>query len=593
MKKRKISLLWMAGLIGFAMGAIFISACEEKDGDENGDGNGTGTGAGAGASSVTLSADTLIMKAEGASATFTVTSNGNWRMPLPAEQWLAVFPMKGDTGETAVTLTVDPLLAGSAGGRIASLRILNGDNVEAATLTVQQQVVHPKKVTHTLSATSVELSDKGGMRLLRLVTNTWWSVAPNEDWLHVDIAPGLYPPGSYYIKVSADENASSTAERAGTVTLTIKDEVPIAVTQGKAGDYWNDGEVVMIHEHDASKIAAEGHPYPVVIVGDGFDRQDLKKSGPYGNNGNGGGYGWWEFFGREIANELMTVDMFEDLLPYIDIYLLMSESPERGVNGPPHTPTKTKFNTHGAWENSDKVIAAARAIVPSNPYAGQKNEDDYPSIIFMANGSYPGNASDPLARMGIDEQSYIYWAVHEFAGHIVSDMPDLYCGGPLPVNDEFRLDIDTQHQELRYWFVDYTNDPNEVIWKDFIGGSAAHQNNPNDPADTIGVYPTCFFVFGKGADGKTQELWRPNKFDAMDTWYLCHGLGTRMQMWYYVMHFADPAKATDIEAFKAADILRTPHPCAYRTSPYRWNNYANGKLNQKGDYDRFWRALWP
>jgi hypothetical protein len=576
MKMKKNVFLWMAGL-SFAFGGLLIGSCDEKEESDN-------------TPTVTITPETITLTDAGGEGTFTVTSTTNWKLSFGGAQWISAYPMKGAAGETAVTLTAEPI--STAESRTAVLGFVLDDGTKAGSLTVQQDIAYPDKIDYVLSAELVELADLGNMRLIRLASNAWWKLTPSTGWIHLDLDSGS--PGTYYIKVSADENSGDN--RTGSINLTIGDtQKTINVTQGKKGDYYNDGDVVMLHTHTV------GTGFPVVILGDGFDRQDLKK----GDKANPTIDSWWLYWGSKIARHFTEVDMITDLMPYIDIYLLMSESPERGVNYPTNNltgsaqvnyiRTRTKFGAHGTEENWDVAVKTARDLVKAKSSTSNPEET---SIIFMANGPYPGNASNPLARMGVDEQSYPYWAVHEFAGHIVSDMPDLYCNGQQNVNDEFRLDIDTQHSNGFYYFVDYRNDPAEVAWKDFIGGDPRHENG-SGPIDT---YPTCFFVFGKDKVGKDdkgndifeQSLWRPDKDDPMDGYYLCHGLGTRIQIFNTIMRACDPSKYNNMEEFIKVDLTRAQHECQYRQTNQDWNDYnRHGKLSKRGTYDRFWGALWP
>ncbi|MDR3184791.1 MAG: BACON domain-containing protein [Prevotellaceae bacterium] len=563
MKTNKITKksLWLMTAL-----CLLMVACEEKE-----------------ERTVTVSPETLSLPGEGGADTVIVTSTVNWKVNLAGSDWLAAFPMKGGPGATKVAVMADPLPEN--GEREARVRILLEDNTEAATVQVSQAVVYSEKPVYLLSAGTVELSDKGNMRLIRLASDNWWELKPSNTWIHLNKDNG--PAGTYYIKVSADEN-TATADRTGSIDLIIGEkQTSIVVTQGKPGDYYNNGDVVTLNTH------SKGTGYPVVVVGDGFDRQDLKKGG------------WWEFFAREIAEYFHNTDLIYDLWDYFDVHILMSESEERGVNYPDnsltgskkvtYTRTRTKFGAHGYMdgERTWDAITAARAAVRSK---GGNNVNET-RVIFMTNGPYPGNATNPLARMGIDEQSYAYWAVHEFAAHIVSNVPDLYCYSNVWDQSQINLqdswnDIDAHHARGEAWYVDHRNDPAQVVWKDFIGkpGYNSNRTDLHSDSDSIGVFPTgcCQFPHNN-------QIWRPNKLDAMEQWYLCHGLGTRYQMWNIVMKVADEtANENNIDAFKTVDTQRQRFDCAYKTSPYKWSDYnVSGKKTKSGDYDRFWEALWP
>jgi hypothetical protein len=81
----------------------------------------------------------------------------------------------------------------------------------------------------------------------------------------------------------------------------------------------------------------------------------------------------------------------------------------------------------------------------------------------------------------------------------------------------------------------------------------------------------------------------------MDSWYLCHGLGTRYQMWNTVLKIVgESSKVKNLDVFMAADLARQRVDCAYIVSPYKWSDYnVSGKKTKSGDYDRFWKSLWP
>jgi hypothetical protein len=157
------------------------------------------------------------------------------------------------------------------------------------------------------------------------------------------------------------------------------------------------------------------------------------------------------------------------------------------------------------------------------------------------------------------------------------------------VNEEFEESVRLEQAQGFNYFVDLTNDVSKVIWKDFIG-LTEHENG----SGAIGAYPTGFFCFHHDKDGN-QELWRPDRTDPMDNYYLCHGLGTRIQIFNTIMRACDPAKYANWEAeFIEVDKNRIQHDCQYRNNYYSWNDYdRNGKLKKSGTYDRFWGALWP
>jgi hypothetical protein len=70
------------------------------------------------------------------------------------------------------------------------------------------------------------------------------------------------------------------------------------------------------------------------------------------------------------------------------------------------------------------------------------------------------------------------------------------------------------------WYIDWSDDPQEVVWKDFIG-KPGYKN--------VGVYPTAFNAMFAGFYG-------PEQFEAMrELNHLWYGLGVRMTVWNRIL----------------------------------------------------------
>jgi hypothetical protein len=533
---------------------------------------------------------TLADNIGGISKTVIITGTVKWTTESSAD-WLSITPRNGSVGKTSATVTAKENT--DSGERTGSIRIKTDLRDELIT------VVQKKTDRFIISTDTLELSDKGSYRYIRISSGTEWTATLDADWLTIEKTSGS--AGSELLKVSATENTSN-AERAANITFTANGETKsLHVTQGKTGDYWNDNDVKIVRKHTV------GNGVPVVIVGDGFDRQDLKKGG------------WWEMWATRLAEKhFLEVELIRDLQNYLDIYILMSESQERGINYAPYTKTKTKYNASSSEDWSGAINAAIEAVNRNRTEANnaQTASWDNISVMFMANSAYAGNASDPLSRMGVDEQSYDYWAVHEFAGHILTNVPDLYYGSGdgNTLTEQKKQDLDNSHAAGLEWFVDYESDPATVVWKDFIGADGYTGMPTGAPyfneSDNIGVYGT-----GYQANTWHNELYGPSRKTSMREWYLCFDVGTRFHMWNTIKRLAGEYGArpaypdfdltASLAAFKAYDKNRTRCDCRWgkytgalkgndEGTPYLWTKYdASGKITRKGNYDRFWRALWP
>jgi hypothetical protein len=531
----------------------------------------------------------VIMPA--ATAVLTVTSDVDWELGSKSD-WLTVTPSRGLASTKPIVLTVSTGMNPTPGERVGEFA-LKTDTREFV-CTVKQ-----KKGADRFfgSSDTIYLSDKGSdrYRYFRFTSSAPWTATVEGDF-ETDRTTG---EGSLLIKVYPKSENNTGAVRKGKITFTADGnrrlEVPII--QGWVGNYWNDGDLKLCNKHK------KGLGVPIVVMGDGYDREDLKING------------WWETMGGKLVYEIMHTEVVIDMLDYLDVYLMMNESPERGVLYPDYPRNRTKFGAYGADEDMDACMRAARAAVTAKGVTGQPVEgNDVLRVAFLANGPYSGNATNPMARGGIWEDGYGYWAVHEFVGHVLSDLPDMYWSGcefptlgdgtdPGPGKDGgITWSIAREHPVGFNWFIDWRNDPDQVVWKDFIGAPGYTDKNNQPPYyryDSIGLFPTTF------GGMFCENLWGPSAVTAMRERYLCFDLGSRIQIYNKILEragFGPQAPERNIETFKAFDLNRTQQDCrmGWGTGDRRfsWSEYCSetGQLkdpNVHYDYDSFWQRLWP
>jgi hypothetical protein len=545
-----------------------------------------------------------------ATAMIVVTSDVDWKIESKPD-WLTVAPTRGLASSKPVVLTVSTQMNPTLGERVGEL-VLKTDTREFV-CTVKQKKDNDRFFG---SSDTIYLSDKGSdgsnyYRYFRFTSSAPWTATVEGDF-ETDRTTG---EGSLLIKVYAKSENNTGVVRKGKITFTAEGnrrlEVPII--QGWVGNYWEDEDLLVVNEHSI------GDGVPIVVMGDGYDREDLKKGG------------WWETMGGKLVYEIMYTEVVRDMWEYLDVYLMMNESPERGVLYPDYPRNRTKFGAYGADENQGLCEEAARRAV--NGPQGVTDQvataqNGILRIAFLANGPYPGNATNPMARGGIWEDGYGYWAIHEFVGHVLSDLPDMYwsgCGlptlgdGTMPAtgwngDGGITWSIAKEHPHGYNWFIDWRNDPDQVIWKEFIGAEGYSGETDGDPYhgnDNIGVYPTTWG--GMFCNG----LYGPSPVTTMREHYLCFDLGSRMQIYNKILERAgfkiidqekDPVTGEreityipperSLEAFKEFDKTRTRQDCRMYGADDRkfsWSQYcsATGAKTSNGDYDSFWQRLWP
>jgi hypothetical protein len=236
--------------------------------------------------------------------------------------------------------------------------------------------------------------------------------------------------------------------------------------------YWKNDHVEKIYTHTV------GQGVPVVLIGNGFDREDLKKGG------------YWETVARGLVDTFFfDVPIVKQLKDYFDVYVYMAESEERGVA----PETKNRFGNVGPDGINYEMAVELIKKAPGMP--------EKFSTIFVGNGMIGGFAWFEL-RMGVystDEKPSIYWMAHEFVGHAFGGLGDEY-GGPgtyMSLDDLRQL----QTEEGKSLNVSATNDLTQVPWKDFVGLPGYEE---------VGAFEGGFY-HDKG-------VWRPEVHSLMVGW---------------------------------------------------------------------------
>ncbi|MDR2424348.1 MAG: BACON domain-containing protein [Prevotellaceae bacterium] len=240
----------------------------------------------------------------------------------------------------------------------------------------------------------------------------------------------------------------------------------LADAQTNDSDYYRDGEILMLNVHTKGKGVA------IVIVGDGFDREDLRKGG------------WYEQTVRSVADVFFKVPVIRDFKEYFDFYAYMAESPVRGVG----QGVKNKFGG-----DPFKAQAAVDAV-PGMPATR--------TTIFAGNGMVGGHAwyGGPVL-FSTDEGANLYWASHELAGHGFSRLGDEYYS-PSKADDGYRESIKRSQTETSSDLnVDITDDPEQMIWKNFFGRPGY---------EAVGIF--------EGASYHSEGMWRAEKQSVMVGW---------------------------------------------------------------------------
>jgi hypothetical protein len=241
------------------------------------------------------------------------------------------------------------------------------------------------------------------------------------------------------------------------LTFMVMGAVICAKAQNSS-DYYKTGDLISLHRHTA------GNGIAVVFIGDGFDKEDCRKGGVYEDNC------------LKLSKLFLSMPVIREFKDCFDVLARVDVSNERGV----YNCVDNVYGTGGdiKWDKirSNATLAAGR---------------DDRSVIFVGNGLIGGYAMGDVAVYSANEGYKLYWMMHEFVGHIIGRMPDMYVeDGEGHVNASTKATIDSQHLVGELSMLDWRSQPDSVFWKDFIGRKGY---------ENVGVYPSGWYgiVFGE------------------------------------------------------------------------------------------------
>ncbi|MDR0413434.1 MAG: BACON domain-containing protein [Dysgonamonadaceae bacterium] len=516
-------------IAGMMLGVLFFNACNENEPGKGG---------------LTISSDDLIaFPVEGGKFEIDIKTNDPWTADFDENiTWATVTPESG-TGKGYVTVAAEPNYTQT--GRYVRLNIAAKGEKKA----VDIEQAAGSGVSRITSAKTIDAVATGAAYTFSLGASGSWQLSASEDWVRFETKRG---PGRGYISY-----VGASAKGANDSTLTVyvnpnlgdalrsayiilKSDLSadtITVTQPNvAFDYYKDGELIPLYTNpDRPNSGA-----PLVIIGDGWGVEDLKKGG------------LWEQWATGLKDILFQIEMGKDFRDLIDVYAVATLSNQRGIYA------NNRFGTIAdvSWPNYETMKSVGRQAL------NKINHPNVPYVTFIAssNGRVGGyNLGDLCVLSTPDgESQYIYWMLHEYLGHTFANLVDLSydckygtIDWPYP-DDTFdprntpegtpgwnwhttadgktfpacftdgHCSTDSLYEErtrewaLGYsWMVDFTSDPGKVVWKDFIGRPGY---------DQVGVYPTAwsFYCHLFGPEAKTAMRENP---------HYSYDVGSRYQIW--------------------------------------------------------------
>lgn len=355
-----------------------------------------------------------------------------------------------------------------------------------------------------LSTSKVNFTEKAESKTVEIHTNTDWqaNISPSSaaSWLTLSANRGGGRDVTLTLSATVnDEMEERSAEvsfnsDAGTKTISV---VQQALTEYK------DKYVKEL------QAAAKGKGINLVIMGDGFTKDDLAKGGFY------------EKSMKRAAEYFFSVEPYKSYREYFNVYMVVAESEEAGANrNDPFVKVNNKFNsTFGEGTKitcNEKLCEEYTALVPGMVMEKATDGNKYMTTegltILVINTSwfagtttmYSNGYSIALCPMATEYPSpndFEGLIHHEAGGHGFGLFADeyVYFDEEIPAENMQTVQKWQKFSLGFYSNVDFTDDLTQIAWKDFIG-------RPN--YSYVGAYEGAY-MYGHG-------IWRPEYNTCMD-----------------------------------------------------------------------------
>jgi hypothetical protein len=288
-------------------------------------------------------------------------------------------------------------------------------------------------------------------------------------------------------------------------------------------EYYTDGEVMTLHK------ASRGAGVNIVMVGEGFNHDDLRKGGLY------------ETTARGLTDLFFGLPVYRDMREYFNVYALCVESVDSGVDihqdGKKVIDRNTRFGMPEAYSGpGGKVFSTIKQMVGDMPQISQINQ----TVVIMINHGMVGGFAWPdgtgfgIGVFSTEEPDHTYWMMHEFGGHIFGRLADEYYGCPSVADEGLRNTVRADHAKGQDRNTDVTNDPAQVAWAAFIGRPGY---------EAVGCYEGGHYV--------CTGVWRPEENSVMRSRTLRYNAPSRYFIWQRIKTIA--GESSDIEDFFAYD----------------------------------------
>ena len=424
---------------------------------------------------LSLSCNNLILNWTNSKSKVTINAHTHWIIQSEIPSWISIDITEGDKGTTTATIEASDNLNGK--NRSCSIIFTTDEQEQILYITQKtKEILYFKgKKRYTLSSEpttldiAIEQNISYDIKILKTEDYEWIKQTNEEESNGDPNSIATNNPTQNNIHLDIEENLLTETRFANIVIfnkdLLLSDTLYIEQNIGKGRHY--DGEYFQLQQ------ASIGKGVNIIIMGDGFTRQDMALNGRY------------ETIMKQTADYFLSIEPYNSYRDYFNIYMIVVESEEAGVG------TKNSFggtvnNKFGtAYGNGTEITCNADLCLK---YAHKVKElpTNMPITVIISLNStkyagttylYSNGNSIALCPMSteIPPNDFEGLIHHEAGGHGFGFLCDEYVYYKQEMPESRKRDL-KEWQKLGFQMnLDFTDDPSSILWKDFIGIEKYHQ----------------------------------------------------------------------------------------------------------------------
>lgn len=405
----------------------------------------------------------------------------------------------------------------------------------------------------------------GAKATIRFSSSREWQARTNANWF--TFSPSSGGGGTCEIVVTVEDGNTTGKYRTGILMLSSGSLSKSITIKQEDFTHPKDKQVRIL------QTASKGKGIPIVLMGDGFIGKDIDD-------------GTYDKFMDLAFENLFTEEPIKSLREYFNVYAVTAVSKNNKFGSGSETVFECKFEggkSTGISGNEKKVFEYVRCVKGIDWTKTLSvvilNTTMYAGTTYFG---YSSTVTGELTEFAIAYCPTIYYPknedfrqvlVHEAIGHGFAKLNDEYSYkemGTMP-DSEIKKAKDLQTFGW-YQNVDFTNNPNEVLWSEFLADEQYSSEN-------LGVFEgACTYI--KGA-------YRPSDDSMMNSNKLGFNAPSRRSLYNKVMSLGMNAKPS-YEEFVAFDVQHKPTTRSVATTfstisrpPFARPRFANKMLGEK------------